>query len=83
MAIRMVVEIADEDWSDPNKGIHETMGHLCGLVGIADEDWGDPVFQELWKKMVQEEVPRVVKIEEARKLVACPPRYTRRRPRQL
>lgn len=82
MAIRMVVEIADEDWNDPTKGIQETMGHLCGLGGIADEDWGDPVFQEMWKKMVQEEVPRVVKIEEARKLAVCPPCYTRKRPRR-
>lgn len=82
MPIRMVVEIADEDWNDPTKGVRETMEHLCGLVGVADEDWEDPIFQETWKKMVQEELPRVMKIEEVRELVAPPPCYARRRHRE-
>lgn len=80
MPIWMVVEIADEDWNDPTKGVRETMEHLCGLVGVADEDWEDPVFQEAWKDLVQKEVPRIVKIEEASRLVAPPPGYAKRRP---
>lgn len=80
MPVRVTVEIAEEDWSDPTMGIRGAMEHLCGLIGMADEDWEDPIFQEVWKDIVQKEVPRVVKIEELGRLIAEPPRYARRRP---
>lgn len=80
MPVRVTVEISDEDWNDPPMGIRGAMEHLCGLIGIADEDWSDPIFQETWKDMVAKEVPRVVKIEETKRLITEPPRYARRRP---